>query len=662
MGKSVATGGPVSSPDARFDVVVIGGGHAGIEASVAAAKLGAAVVLVLPNPDKIGLMPCNPAIGGPGKSQIVYELHALGGVMGALADATAIHTRTLNASKGAAVRSLRVQNDRDGYAAAARRLVEGTAGLEIVRAEAAELLVEAGTVSGVVTTDGRRLLAPSVVLCTGTFLAGVVWYGRQQRPAGRQGEPPARHLSASLRVTGHDLLRLKTGTPPRIRADTVDLASLQEVPSDDPHGTFSGTPGPLMSSTSTWLTRTTPETHALINANLESSAMYSGDIDGRGPRYCPSIEDKVVRFSDKDHHLLFVEPDGIDSSELYLQGFSSSMPPILQDDMIRTLPGFERAVIHRYAYAVEYDALDPGQLDVTLMSRRLPGLFSAGQINGTSGYEEAAGQGLIAGINAARHAAGRELVTVRRDQGYIGVMLDDLVRGGIEEPYRMLTSRNEFRLLHRQDNANERLMQLGHAWGLVDDDTLATSQASTERVRREVERLAVVKHEGVAGTKLLCRPDVDYAAVTLLVGEASESLTAGERERVETSVRYASYVERAERQRLDRAGYESMSLRDIDLDAVASLSNEGREALRRAAPASLGAAQRVRGVRDSDVVALLVHVKSAAGKAASRRREAEASVAAGEALTGAVAGAERVDHGSGATDRPNVSRETSRAG
>ncbi|MBX3142657.1 MAG: tRNA uridine-5-carboxymethylaminomethyl(34) synthesis enzyme MnmG [Trueperaceae bacterium] len=642
--------------------MVIGGGHAGIEASVAAAKLGAAVALVLPNPDKIGLMPCNPAIGGPGKSQIVYELHALGGVMGALADATAIHTRTLNASKGAAVRSLRVQNDRDGYAAAARRLVEATAGLEIVRAEAAELLVEAGTVSGVVTTDGRRLLAPSVVLCTGTFLAGVVWYGRQQRPAGRQGEPPARHLSASLRATGHDLLRLKTGTPPRIRADTVDLASLQEVPSDDPHGTFSGTPGPLMSSTSTWLTRTTSETHALINANLESSAMYSGDIDGRGPRYCPSIEDKVVRFSDKDHHLLFVEPDGIDSSELYLQGFSSSMPPILQDDMIRTLPGFERAVIHRYAYAVEYDALDPGQLDVTLMSRRLPGLFSAGQINGTSGYEEAAGQGLIAGINAARHAAGRELVTVGRDQGYIGVMLDDLVRGGIEEPYRMLTSRNEFRLLHRQDNANERLMELGHAWGLVDDDTLATSQASTERVRREVERLAVVKHEGVAGTKLLCRPDVDYAAVTLLVGEASESLTAGERERVETSVRYASYVERAERQRLDRAGYESMSLRDIDLDAVASLSNEGREALRRAAPASLGAAQRVRGVRDSDVVALLVHVKSAAGKAASRRREAEASVAAGEALTGAVAGAERVDHGSGGTDRPNVSRETSRAG
>ncbi len=646
-----ATRDLVPNADVCFDVVVIGGGHAGIEAAVAAAKLGAAVALVLPNPDKIGLMPCNPAIGGPGKSQIVYELHALGGVMGMLADATAIHTRTLNASKGAAVRSLRVQNDRDGYAAAARRLVEATPGLEIVRAEAAELIVGSdGTAAGVTTTDGRRLRAPSVVLCTGTFLAGVVWYGRQQRPAGRQGEPPARHLSASLRATGHELLRLKTGTPPRIRADTVDLASLQEVPSDDPHGTFSGTPGPLMSSTSTWLTRTTPETHALINANLASSAMYSGDIDGRGPRYCPSIEDKVVRFSDKDHHLLFVEPDGIDRSELYLQGFSSSMPPILQDDMIRTLPGFERAVIHRYAYAVEYDALDPGQLDVTLMSRRLPGLFSAGQINGTSGYEEAAGQGLIAGINAARHAAGQELVTVARDQGYIGVMLDDLVRGGIEEPYRMLTSRNEFRLLHRQDNANERLMALGHAWGMVDTATLALSRASDERVRREMERLATARHDGVPGTKLLCRPGLDYAAVTSLVGEPTERLTAAERDRVETAVRYASYVDRAEKQRRDRAGYESMSLRGIDLDAVASLSNEGREALRRTAPASLGAAQRVRGVRDSDVVALLVHAKSRGAKAGALRNASDA----GEVV---IADSETLEGGS-----QNVSRETSTSG
>jgi len=611
-------------------VIVIGGGHAGIEASLAAARLGARTALVLPNPDKIGVMPCNPAIGGPGKSQIVYEINALGGVMGRLADATAIHTRTLNASKGAAVQSLRVQNDRDGYAAAARRLVEETPGVAIVRAEAAELLVGSdGAVAGVATTDGRSLLAPSVVLCTGTFLAGVVWYGRQQRPAGRQGEPPARHLSASLRATGHELLRLKTGTPPRIRASSVDLASLQEVPSDDPHGTFSGVPGPSMASTSTWITRTTPQTHALITANLSASAMYGGAIDGRGPRYCPSIEDKVVRFADKDHHLLFVEPDGVDSSELYLQGFSSSMPPVLQDDMIRTLPGFERAVIHRYAYAVEYDALDPSQLDVTLMSRRMPGLFSAGQINGTSGYEEAAGQGLIAGINATRFAAGQERVTVRRNQAYLGVMLDDLVRGGIDEPYRMLTSRNEYRLLHRQDNANERLMALGNSWGLVGDDDLIASQASSARVRREVERLGRVKHQGVPAAKILCRPDMDYPTLTSLVGDAADDLSADERARVETLVRYASYVDRAEKQLRERSSYESMSLEGIDLGSVASLSHEGRQALLRSDPATLGAAQRVRGVRDSDVVALMVHMRSQRGAKSSSQVVGEEAAAAG---------------------------------
>lgn len=594
----------------RFDVIVIGGGHAGIEASVAAARLGAKTALVLPNPDKIGLMPCNPAIGGPGKSQLVYELHALGGVMGHLADATAIHTRTLNASKGAAVQSLRVQNERDGYAAAARELVEGVDGIDIVRAEAADLIVEGGRVAGVRATDGRELRAPGVVLCTGTFLAGVVWYGKQQRPAGRQGEAPARHLSASLRATGHDLIRLKTGTPPRIRADSVDFSVLQEVPSDDPPGTFSGTPGQRMTSTPTWLTRTTPETHALIHENLGESAMYGGEIEGAGPRYCPSIEDKVVRFSDKDHHLLFVEPDGVDTSELYLQGFSSSMPPVLQDDMIRTLPGFERAVIQRYAYAVEYDALDPNQLDVTLMSRRLPGLFSAGQINGTSGYEEAAAQGLIAGINAARFAAGIERVTVRRDQAYIGVMLDDLVRWGIEEPYRMLTSRNEYRLLHRQDNASERLMPLGHEWGLVSDADLARMRASEARVQVEVTRLEKTRHRGDPASKILCRPGVTYADVVALIGTGDAALDPTEAHKAETLVRYAAYIERSRKQLDGRAEYERMSLTGVEFDRVASLSTEGREALMRAEPATVGAAQRLRGVRDSDVAALLVHLKS----------------------------------------------------
>ncbi|MEX2502959.1 MAG: tRNA uridine-5-carboxymethylaminomethyl(34) synthesis enzyme MnmG [Trueperaceae bacterium] len=593
----------------QVDVIVVGGGHAGIEASLAAARRGARVALALPHPDRIGLMPCNPAIGGPGKSQLVFELHALGGAMGELADATAIHARTLNASKGPAVQSLRVQNERDAYASCARQRIEATPGVQIVRGEVASLWVDAGRLRGVTMTDGRTVRAPSVVLCTGTFLAGVVWYGRKKRDAGRQGEAPARHLSQGLRATGHRLQRFKTGTPPRIRSDSVDFAVLEVVPADRPAGSFSGTPGPRAAEAPTWLTHTTPETHRLIQKNLGESAMYGGDIDGQGPRYCPSIEDKVVKFADKDRHLLFVEPDGVHTSEVYLQGFSSSMPPILQDDMIRTLPGFERAEIQRYAYAVEYDALDPTQLDVTMMSKVLPGLFSAGQINGTTGYEEAAAQGLVAGVNAARFAGDEAPVTVRRDQGYVGVMLDDLVRWGIDEPYRMLTSRNEHRLLHRQDNADERLTELGHAWGLISDRRLAEVRASSMRVHDEVARLHRVRDGADDGAKLLRRPGVDHAAVVARVGAPEAALSHGEVRRVEILIRYEAYIERSRKQMEGREAYERLELRDLAYGAVSSLSNEGREVLERSRPATLGAAQRLRGVRDSDVTALLVHVK-----------------------------------------------------
>jgi tRNA uridine 5-carboxymethylaminomethyl modification enzyme len=596
-----------------YDVVVVGGGHAGIEASIAAARTGARVALALPQPDRIGLMPCNPAIGGPGKSQLVFELHALGGVMGELADATAIHARTLNASKGPAVQSLRVQNERDAYATAARERIEATPGVELLRGEVADLEVVDGRIAGVTTGDGRRVRARAVVLCTGTFLAGVVWYGKKRREAGRQGEAPARHLSRSLRSTGHDLLRFKTGTPPRVRADSVDFSVLDVVPADDPPGSFSGRPGPRAAESPTWLTHTTPATHELIDANLGESAMYGGEIDGQGPRYCPSIEDKVVKFRDKDRHLLFVEPDGVRTSEVYLQGFSSSMPPILQDDMIRTLPGFERAVIQRYAYAVEYDALDPTQLDVTLMSKRLPGLFSAGQINGTSGYEEAAAQGLVAGVNAARWAHGAELVTLRRDQGYLGVLLDDLVRWGIDEPYRMLTSRNEYRLLHRQDNAEERLSAVGRAWGLVEAERAERARASAERVQAEVHRLERARSGSDTGAKLLRRPDGDYASVIARVGAPEEPLSADEVRRVEIHVRYDAYIERSRKHLEARSAYERMSLREVRYGDVPSLSNEGRETLERGRPATLGAAQRLRGVRDSDVTALLVHLKRRGG-------------------------------------------------
>ncbi len=598
----------------RFDVIVVGGGHAGIEAASAAARLGASVALALPNPDTIGRMPCNPAIGGPGKSQLVYEIDALGGVMGRLADATAIHGRTLNASKGPAVRSLRLQNERDGYAAAARETIEATPGVTIVRGEVAEVTVT-GTgatrrVGGVALVDGRALVAPSVVLCTGTFLRGVVWYGRRSRDAGRQGEAPARHLSASLEATGHRLMRFKTGTPPRVRASSVDFEGLDVVPSEDPPRSFTGRPGPRVLESPTWTTRTTEATHALIRENLGASAMYGGDIDGRGPRYCPSIEDKVVRFADKEHHLLFVEPDGVDTSEVYLQGFSSSMPPELQDRMVRTLPGFERAEVQRYAYAVEYDALDPTQLEVTMMSKVLPGLFSAGQLNGTSGYEEAAAQGLIAGVNAARRAAGQPSVTVRRDQGYFGVLLDDLVRWGIDEPYRMLTSRNEYRLLHRQDNAEARLVEVGHDWGLVEDERREAVRASGARIEAEVARLGRLRDGGELAATVLCRPSSSYATVVERFGAPAMELTPAEVEQVEVLVRYAGYIERSQRELANRSRFEGWSLDGVAYERVPSLSSEGRGALERARPGTLGAAQRLRGVRDSDVTALLVHLKT----------------------------------------------------
>jgi tRNA uridine 5-carboxymethylaminomethyl modification enzyme len=389
----------------------------------------------------------------------------------------------------------------------------------------------------------------------------------------------------------------------------VDFTVLEEVAGDEPAGSFTGEPGPRVHDSPTWLTHTTPDTHRLIEANLSESAMYAGEIDGRGPRYCPSIEDKVVRFADKDRHLLFVEPDGIETSEVYLQGFSSSMPPILQDDMIRTLPGFERAVVHRYAYAVEYDALDPTQLEVTLMSKRLPGLFSAGQINGTSGYEEAAAQGLVAGVNAIRYASGQEPVIVRRDQGYIGVMLDDLVRWGIDEPYRMLTSRNEYRLLHRQDNADERLLRVGREWGLVDDQRLEALEATEARVSAEVARLKQVRFEGDTAAKMLRRPGADYASVVARVGPADAALSPAEIRRVGIDIQYEAYIERSKKHLEARGEYEAMALREVDFRAISSLSHEGREMLERAKPATLGAAQRLRGVRDSDVTALLVHLK-----------------------------------------------------
>jgi len=592
-----------------YDVIVVGGGHAGIEAAWAAARLGARVGLVTSNPERIGLMPCNPAVGGPGKSQLVAELEALGGLMGKLADATAIHTRVLNRSKGPAVQSLRVQVDRDLYALEAQRVLLAHPQIESIRAEVSALWIEQGVLRGVLTVDGRRLAGQAVVIASGTFLQGVVWYGRQSRPAGRQGEPPARFLSQSLRAVGHRLLRFKTGTPPRIQADSVDYQKLEVVPADDPPETFAGKPGPHATARPTWQTRTTEATHRLIQENLHLSPLYGGDIEGVGPRYCPSIEDKVVRYSDKETHVLFVEPDGLHTTELYLQGFSSSLPPELQVRMVQTLPGFEKAIIQRFAYAVEYDAVDPLELTPGLQSRKLAGLFTAGQLNGTSGYEEAAAQGLLAGLNAARYAMGLTEVCLPRESGYIGVMVDDLVYRGVDEPYRMMTSRVELRLLCRADNADERLVPLAATWGLRPMADLQAVRAKYARVEGELLRLQKSRLDGVSALQYLRRPEASYEQVLQVIGQPEVPLAKAEAYQVEVRAKYAGYMERQARLREKLKELETYILPStLDYAQVPSLSKEAAEKLGRIRPHSVAEASRVPGIRDSDLTALLVYI------------------------------------------------------
>ncbi|WP_407569555.1 tRNA uridine-5-carboxymethylaminomethyl(34) synthesis enzyme MnmG [Deinococcus altitudinis] len=590
----------------QWNVVVIGGGHAGIEAAWAAAKF-APVALVVGNPATIGRMPCNPAVGGPGKSQLVAEVTALGGLMGRLADETAIHTRMLNLGKGPAVHSLRVQNERDGYAERAQEHVLGNPDITVIRAEAADLEAD-GEGWRVLTTDGRSFSARSVVVAAGTFLRAQTWYGRHTRPEGRQGEPPSRFLSDPFSRAGHVLKRYKTGTPPRVRADSVNFAAILELPADPQPRSFTGTPGPQATRSPTWQTHTTPQTHRLIHDNLHESPMYAGDIEGLGPRYCPSIEDKVVRFAHHDRHLLFVEPDGVQTSEVYLQGFSSSLPPHLQDLLVRTLPGFERAVIQRYAYAVEYDVIDSTELTLNLESRHLPGVFTAGQLNGTSGYEEAAAQGLVAGLAAARRGLGLEEAMISRETSYVGVMLDDLIFKGSDEPYRMMTSRVEHRLLLRQDNADLRLTAFGHDLGLVPEARVSEVEAKYARIEDARKTLAARRIEEKTGEEWLRRPEVSLTDLGAM-GFSLPELSRDELESLNIAAKYGGYIARAQRQLASESRAQQTSLEQLDYSEVVSLSNEAREKLGRLRPQTLSQASRVPGVRHADISSLLIHLR-----------------------------------------------------